>query len=131
MSDELKFADKIEDTPFTHGGVSYLVVEPTIADLKKYKAFVSKNAVFGPDGKVVSVNNPSDLEPIILAACVRKLNAEGKVLKAGEDDFNTFTARMVPIILAECNKRIQPPSDEKKDGEKSEAEKDQEERGNE
>lgn len=132
MSNELKFADSIEDTLFEHNGVKYAVVEPTIADLKGYKKFVSSNAVFGMDGKVTSVKNPNELEPIILAACVRKFNAEGNLIKAGEADFNAFTARMVPIILGECNKRIEPPSDKKAEGEeKSQAEKEQEERGNE
>lgn len=132
MSTEIKFADKIEDKTFEFEGVTYAVVEPTIADLRQYKAFVSKNAKVDDFGKVVGVTNPHELEGIILTACLRKENAEGKRVRIKIEDIGNFTARMSATLVEECNLRIQPPDTEKKPGEtKSEAEQEQEERGNE
>lgn len=128
---KLEFASSIENVEFEYEGTTYVVCEPTLADLKPYKQFLSRNAELDAAGNVRKVNNPHELEPIILAACVRKLNEEGKLLKAGQTDFDKFTSRMTSSIITECNKRIQPPStDKKEDGGPSEAEQAQEERGN-
>lgn len=129
---KLEFASTIEDTEFEYNGVTYVICEPKLADLKAYKQFVSRNAEFDAEGNVKKVSNPHELEPIILAACVRKRNDEGKLVKAGQADFDTFTSRMSSAIITECNRRIQPPStDTPADGGPSEAEKAQEDRGNE
>ena len=132
MSNTVQFADSIENKTFDYEEVTYVIVEPTISDLRQYKAFVSKNAKVDSAGKVVGVSNPQELEGIVLTACIRKQNAEGKLIRIKEDDIGKFTARMAATLVEECNIRIQPPSSDKKPGEeKSEAEEDQEERGNE